>query len=73
MSSCSRSKWPKGEMGLKGMVHKGKSPTRKGLPEGRNGCVRPGERTEKAIGSRPHRRHPMVGYYFDVENDHNFT
>ena len=37
------------EMGLKGegMVHKGKSPTRKGLPEGRNGCVRAGEH-EKA-------------------------
>ncbi|MFF6496731.1 hypothetical protein ACET5B_32825, partial [Pseudomonas aeruginosa] len=36
----------------KGMVHKGKSPTRKGLPEGRKGCVRAGEH-EKATGEHP--------------------
>jgi len=34
------------------MVHKGKSPTRKGLPEGRKGCVRAGEH-EKATGEHP--------------------
>lgn len=40
------------------MVHKGKSPTRKGLPEGRKGCVRAGEH-EKATGERPPAGHPM--------------
>ncbi|WP_204372001.1 hypothetical protein, partial [Pseudomonas aeruginosa] len=34
------------------MVHKGKSLTRKGLPECRNGCVRAGEH-EKATGEHP--------------------
>lgn len=46
------------------MVHKGKSPTRKGLPEGRKGCVRAGERQEKATGSRPATGYLMTIYWF---------
>ncbi|MCM8577167.1 hypothetical protein NFH48_30840, partial [Pseudomonas aeruginosa] len=46
------------------MVHKGKSSTRKGLPEGRNGCVRAGERQEKATGSRPATGYLMTIYWF---------